>query len=83
MPRRLSMAVAGLALLIAALPAHADTDIRSLPISMHEKDIRSQWAQAEPSIALDSKDHVFICGPVGVPGGQMTYVRSTDWTNFS
>ncbi len=27
-------------------------------------------------------DHVFICGPVGIPGGQFTFERSTDWVTF-
>lgn len=79
---RWAMAAAIAALLFTILPAHADpsADIRSQSFSMHETDLR--YATAEPSIALDSKDHVFVCGPVGIPGGQFTYNRSTDWTNF-
>jgi hypothetical protein len=35
----------------------------------------------EPSIALSSKDHVFICGPEGLFTGN-AFVRSADWQTF-
>src|SRR3954463_15212998 len=35
----------------------------------------------EPSIALSSKDHVFICGPDGIGSGN-AFVRSADWKTF-
>ena len=35
----------------------------------------------EPSIALSSKDHVFMCGPEGLVTGN-AFVRSADWKSF-
>ncbi len=70
------------ALTLGMLPARASItdDIRSKPFSMTETDLTH--GEAEPSLALDSKDHVLFCGPVGIPGGQYVFMRSTDWTNF-
>lgn len=80
--KRSAVAAALFALLVTTMPARAEDppDVRALPFSMHETDLRK--GNAEPSIALDSKDHVHICGPVGIPGGQFTYERSVDWATF-
>jgi hypothetical protein len=79
--RRIVIGIALVALVAVALPARAGgADVRTLPFQMHETDLRK--GNAEPSLALDSNDHVFICGPVGIPGGQFTYERSVDWVTF-
>src|SRR5205085_2695897 len=35
----------------------------------------------EPSIALNSKDHVYFCGPHGLNHGN-GFIRTADWTSF-
>src|SRR5438552_3760278 len=38
-------------------------------------------AFSEPSVALNSKDHVYFCGPLGLSDGN-AFVRSANWTSF-
>ena len=77
---RWPMLAAILALTSAVFPARADVsdDVRSKPFAFTETNIRN--SAAEPSIALSNRDHVFICGPLGIPGGQFVFHRSADWS---
>lgn len=81
--------VCALGALVASLagqPAGAAGDIRSAPLdraAMHETLLTVQNSAGEPSLALSARDHVFICAPLGIPGGQMRFVRSANWFTFS
>lgn len=63
-------------------PVQADGDIRDLPFAFTQTDLKNSDF-GEPSLALSAKDHVFICGPLGVPGGSNQFLRSADWTTWS
>lgn len=82
MRSKLALAVAASAVAAAFLtpPAGAEGDVREGPFEITETHIRA--GTAEPSIALSSRDHVFMCGPNGFPGGRNTFVRSEDWVTF-
>lgn len=75
--------VAAVALAAGMLPARASVtdDVRSGSFSMTETDLLH--GEAEPSLALTSTDHVLICGPAGIPGGQYAVLRSADWQTWT
>lgn len=71
---------------LAALPASAGqgNDVRSKPFAFTATTLPVPAgfdAFSEPSIALNSKDHVYFCGPLGISAGN-AFVRSPDWTGF-
>src|SRR3954452_1224138 len=67
----------------AKKPPKPPSDIRSAPFAFTETDLfkGSPSAFGEPSIALSSKDHVFMCGPQGIGAGNQ-FVRTPDWKTF-
>jgi hypothetical protein len=67
----------------AKKPPKAPADVRSAGFAFTETDLfrGSPNAFGEPSIALSSKDHVFLCGPQGIGAGNQ-FVRTADWTTF-
>src|SRR3954452_25015744 len=67
----------------AKKPPKPPSDIRSAPFAFTETDLfkGSPSAFGEPSIALSSKDHVFMCGPQGIGTGNQ-FVRTADWQTF-
>jgi hypothetical protein len=83
---RIRAALLGLAVaaaLFAVAGASADgTDIRSLPFKFSAKVLPPDVGNfSEPSIAVSSKYHVFMCGPQGIGTGN-SFVRTADWKNY-
>jgi hypothetical protein len=67
---------------LAAVPAasSAGGDVRSAKFAFTTTNLISPIGGfSEPSIALSSKDHVFLCGPTGGANG---FIRSADWKTF-
>jgi hypothetical protein len=64
-------------------PPKPSADVRSAAFAFSETDLfkSSPNAFGEPSIALSSKDHVFMCGPQGIATGNQ-FVRTADWKTF-
>src|SRR2546423_5424926 len=82
------LAMAGPGLLIALLLVTSTaaggktTDVRSLKFAFTATNLLPPTGGfGEPSIALSSKDHVFMCGPEGLLTGN-AFVRSADWKTF-
>ena len=76
----LIMAVAVLAVVVGTRAE--SPDLRSLPLSLTRVRI-PQSSYTEPSIALTAQDHVFFCGPLGIPGGNIGFNRTADWKTFT
>jgi hypothetical protein len=84
--RILALAGPGLALAVLLITSSAaggkTADVRSAKFAFTTTNLQPPTGGfSEPSIVLSSKDHVFMCGPLGLGGGN-AFVRSTDWKSF-
>src|SRR4051794_30091749 len=84
--RILAMAAPGLALAVLLITSSAaggkTADVRSQKFAFTATNLLPPTGGfGEPSIALSSKDHVFMCGPEGLVTGN-AFVRSPDWKTF-
>src|SRR5438552_1377024 len=81
-----ALAVVAMAAGLLAMPAGAGqgSDVRSKPFAFTATTLpvpAGFSAFSEPSVALNSKDHVYFCGPLGLSSGN-AFVRSSNWTSF-
>ena len=84
--RIFAMAAPGLLLALLLITSSAaggkGADVRSQKFAFTTTNLLPQTGGfGEPSIALTSKDHVFMCGPLGLTTGNAV-VRSPDWKTF-
>jgi hypothetical protein len=79
--KTLIAALTSLVALAASVAGAEGQDVRALPLSITATKLPKS-SFAEPSIALNSKDHVFFCGPKGLLGGN-GFIRSEDWKTFA
>ncbi len=85
--RILAMAGPGLILALLLITSSAvggkgGSDIRAQKLAFTATNLLPPTGGfSEPSIALSSKDHVFLCGPNGLGAGN-AFVRSADWKSF-
>jgi hypothetical protein len=84
--RILAMAGPGLLLALLLITSSAaggkTADVRSQKFAFTATNLLPPTGGfGEPSIALSSKDHVFMCGPEGLTVGN-AFVRSADWKTF-
>src|SRR5438477_396387 len=81
-----ALVVVAIAAGLLAMPAGAGqgSDVRSKPFAFTATTLpvpAGFSAFSEPSVALNSKDHVYFCGPLGISAGN-AFVRSADWSSF-
>ena len=74
-----ALAVVAIAAGLLAMPAGAGqgSDVRSKPFAFTATTLpvpAGFSAFSEPSVALNSKDHVYFCGPLGLSDGNSTEV---------